>query len=306
MNPANPPDLNDTEPDLRLSSDDVSAHRGAAGGRPSSGGWLIAIGLLLLIGGIGWYFWSTTFAPKPAPVAAVAPPPAAPTEPPKEEPRDTAPQFPIETTSPAEPLPVLAESDKALGEGLAGAIDRDAIARYLISQDFIRRVVATVDNLPRKTYAQRLSPLKPVPGKFEVGTRDGHLAISAQNAARYTPLVRALEAVNSEKLVALYVRFYPLFQEAYRELGYPKGHFNDRLVHSLDLLIATREQPGQLAVVQPKVFYEYADPALEALPSGQKILLRMGPDNAARTKAKLKEIRALVAKEGAAAKEAAK
>lgn len=74
----------------------------------------------------------------------------------------------------------------------------------------------------------------------------------------------------------------------------------------LDLLIATREQPGQLAVVQPKVFYEYADPALEALPSGQKILLRMGPDNAARTKAKLKEIRALVAKEGAAAKEAAK
>jgi hypothetical protein len=56
--------------------------------------------------------------------------------------------------------------------------------------------------------------------------------------------------------------------------------------------------------VQPKVLYEFADPALEALPSGQKILLRMGPENAARVKAKLREIRALVAKEGGAAKAA--
>lgn len=305
MNPANPHDLDDREPDLRISADDASAHRGAGGGRPSSGGWLIAIGLLLLLAGVGWYVWTTHFAAKPAPVAAVAPAPA-PAAPAPEPPKEAAPQFSIETTAPAEPLPKLAESDQALGEGLAGAVDRDAIARYLIPQDLIRRVVATVDNLPRKTYAQRLSPVKPVPGKFEVVTRDGQLAISAQNSARYTPLVRALEAVNTEKLVALYVRFYPLFQEAYRELGYPNGHFNDRLVQALDLMIATREQPGQLALVQPKVFYEFADPALEALPSGQKIMLRMGPGNAARAKVKLREVRALVAREGGSAKEATK
>ena len=132
------------------------------------------------------------------------------------------------------------------------------------------------------------------------------MAISPQNAARYAPLVRAFEAVNAEKLVALYVRFYPLFQEAYREQGYPNAYFNDRLVQALDMLIATREAPGQLAIAQPKVLYEFADPALEALPSGQKILLRMGPENAARVKAKLREIRALVAKEGGAVKAAGK
>jgi hypothetical protein len=133
----------------------------------------------------------------------------------------------------------------------------------------VRRIVATVDNMPRKTYAQRLSPLKPAPGKFTVAGTDAQMAISPQNAARYAPLVRAFEAVNSEKLVALYVRFYPLFQEAYREQGYPNAYFNDRLVQVLDLLIATREAPGQLAIAQPKVLYEFADPALEALPSGQ-------------------------------------
>jgi Protein of unknown function (DUF3014) len=251
---------------------------------------------------VSWYFWSNYFAPKPpAPVAAVAPP-----APPAAAPKEPAIQFPIDTGASTEPLPVLAESDKAIVEGLANAIDRDAIARYFIPQDFVRRVVATVDNLPRKTYAQRLSPLKPVPGKFTVAGKDAQMSISPQNAGRYTPLVRTFEAVNSEKLVALYVRFYPLFQEAYKELGYPKGYFNDRLVEALDVMIATRDQPGQLAIVQPKVFYEYADPALESLPSGQKILLRMGPENAARTKVKLKEIRALVAKEGSAVKEATK
>lgn len=303
MTNGNPPDLEDAEPDLRAIPDDPYEREDPRSGRKSTGSRVILLlGLALLAAGIGWYLWSTYFAPKPAPVVAEAPPPPPP--PPKAA--EPAIQHPIDTAAITEPLPALAESDKPLAEGLAAAIDRDAIARYLISQDLVRRIVATVDNLPRKTYAQRLSPLKPAPGKFAVAGTDAQMAISPQNAARYAPLVRAFEAVNSEKLVALYVRFYPLFQEAYREQGYPNAYFNDRLVQVLDLLIATREAPGQLAIVQPKVLYEFADPALEALPSGQKILLRMGPENAARVKAKLREIRALVAKEGGAAKPAGK
>ena len=303
MTNGNPPALEDAEPDLRAIPDDPYEREDPRSGRSSTGSRVILLlGLALLAAGVGWYLWSTFFAPKPAPVVAEAPAPpplpAAPAEP--------AIQHPIDTAAITEPLPALAESDPPLAEGLAAAIDRDALARYLISQDLVRRVVATVDNLPRKTYAQRLSPLKPAPGKFTVAGTDAQMAISPQNAARYAPLVRAFEAVNSEKLVALYVRFYPLFQEAYREQGYPNAYFNDRLVQVLDMLIATREAPGQLAILQPKVLYEFADPALEALPSGQKILLRMGPENAARVKAKLREIRALVAKEGGAAKAAVK
>jgi hypothetical protein len=42
------------------------------------------------------------------------------------------------------------------------------------------------------------------------------------------------------------------------------------------------------------VLYTYADPKLEALPAGEKLLLRMGPDNTAVIKAKLKELRAII------------
>jgi Protein of unknown function (DUF3014) len=43
--------------------------------------------------------------------------------------------------------------------------------------------------------------------------------------------------------------------------------------------------------VQPKVLYQFADPELESRSAGQKILMRMGPVNESRVKAKLRDIR---------------
>jgi len=40
--------------------------------------------------------------------------------------------------------------------------------------------------------------------------------------------------------------------------------------------------------------YTYADPGLESRSAGQKLLMRMGPDNAAVIKAKLTELRAAI------------
>jgi hypothetical protein len=100
--------------------------------------------------------------------------------------------------------------------------------------------------------------------------------------------------MDAQKVVAWYVHYYPLFQEAYRELGYPDGYFNDRLVAVIDHLLATPDLPQPPALTQAKVLYEYADPALESRSAGQKLLLRSGPDNEAAIKAKLREIRAVL------------
>jgi len=45
---------------------------------------------------------------------------------------------------------------------------------------------------------------------------------------------------------------------------------------------------------QPKVLYEYADPSLQSMSAGQKIMVRMGPENEAKVKAKLREVRRLI------------
>jgi hypothetical protein len=118
-----------------------------------------------------------------------------------------------------------------------------------------------------------------------------NLAIAADNSTRYAPVVALVHAIDSKQLVAIYIRFDPLVQQAYRDLGYPDGYFNDRLVAVIDHLLATPSVKQPIALVQPKVLYQYADPELEALSAGQKAMLRIGPENAAVVKAKLREIR---------------
>jgi hypothetical protein len=52
---------------------------------------------------------------------------------------------------------------------------------------------------------------------------------------------------------------------------------------------------GPVPSERPWVRYEFADPRLESLTAGQKILLRMGPENARQLRQKLAEFRAQVA-----------
>jgi hypothetical protein len=117
------------------------------------------------------------------------------------------------------------------------------------------------------------------------------LALHGENAGRYTPYVGLAEAVPTDKLVAVYVRFYPLLQQQYESLGYPNAYFNDRVVQVIDHLLATPEVKGQPLLVQRQVLYEFADPALEELSAGQKILIRIGAGNRAKIRAKLQEFR---------------
>jgi hypothetical protein len=118
--------------------------------------------------------------------------------------------------------------------------------------------------------------------------------LNPQNFARYQPMVAVIGKLDMRQLAAVYIRFYPLFQQAYQDLGYPNGYFNDRLVQVIDILLATPQPTGPIALVRPNVMYVFADPALEARPAGQKLLIRMGPDNAAVIKTKLGELRAAV------------
>ena len=258
--------------------------------------FVIAVVAATLAAIAGWIVYTQWFRPVPPPELP-APTALTPTEParPLAVPELPTLRHPLPEAPAGPPLPALADSDGAFATALGASLGQSDLLRWLIPQDLIRRIVVTVDNLPRKTVPRRMSPVKPVPGTFTVGTAGSTPVIAQANAERYAPFVRGLEAIDANELVAVYVRWYPRFQEAYRELGYPDGHFNDRLVEAIDTMLATPRTNAPLAVVQPKVLWEFADPRLEALPAGQKILLRMGPDNAERVKARLAEVRRLVA-----------
>lgn len=189
------------------------------------------------------------------------------------------------------PLPPLNESDEAANDVLRGLLGRELLRKFFRLENIVRRLVITIDNLPLRQVPLGHLPVRPARQRFLTRSEEDALFLSPHNYRRYQPYARLAEAVDAKKLVATYIHFYPLFQQAYEELGYPSKYFNDRLVEAIDDLLATPDLQGPIKLTRPKVMYQFADPELEARSAGQKILIRMGSENAARIKGKLRKIR---------------
>lgn len=251
----------------------------------------IGAAVVIVLGGLGgWYFLHARHT-KPAEAPVAAQPPA----PPPEEPAiaHPLPRAADDAASKA-PLPALADSDPAISSALGAIVGDAAVKSFLVPENIIRHIVVTIDNLPRQKVAVDKRPVNAVPGGVLADGDELHATLNPENYARYKPLVDVIAKLDMQQLAALYVHYYPLFQSTYQNLGYPNGYFNDRLVQVIDVLLATPQPTGPIELVRPNVMYDFADPALESRPAGQKLLIRMGPENAAAIKAKLVELRAAV------------
>src|SRR5579872_4063485 len=246
--------------------------------------------LIFLLAAGGVYYLRSRNPPLPeAPAAAVPPPAAAP---------ESGPSHPLPAggsdTASMAPIPPLAESDAPLRDALTQVSSAEAAKDFLVPQDVIRKIVVTIDNLPRQKVAVEKRPVNPVAGNFAANGDELHSTLDPRNFERYKPMVTAIEHVDMKQLAAVYIHYYPLFQESYQNLGYPNGYFNDRLVQVIDDLLAAPEPKQPIQLVRPNVIYTFADPALESRSAGQKLLIRMGPENAKAIKAKLTELKAAI------------
>ncbi len=213
---------------------------------------------------------------------------------PPEEPAIEHPVPPESDDGSKGPLPTLGDSDPAMRDALGEVAGSNTVMQFLVPDSLIRHIVVTIDNLPRQKIPVDKRPTVAVPGAFLVDGDELHATLNPQNFARYEPMVSVVRKLDMQRVAQVYLRFYPLFQQVYQDLGYPKGYFNDRLVQVIDSLLATPQPTGPIELTRPNVMYTFADRTLEARPAGQKLLLRMGPENTAVIKAKLKELRAII------------
>ena len=271
--------------------------RGPPAGGRRNGPKLVALAALALVGAaVAVYFFWLRSMPLPQEVVPMSPP-ATSAPPVQLEPAIKHPVGQISVPSEMDSgqlhssLPVLDDSDNVAKDTIETILNGDAFLRLLAPNGIIRHIVATIDNVPRKTIATKILPVMPVPGSFATTNAANGMLIAGSNASRYTAYVNAAESIDSERLAQFYVRLYPLFQQAYSELGYPDGYFNDRLISVIDHLLATPEPKAPVHLTQPRIMFEFADPALEELSAGQKILVRVGIENEMRLKAKLRDIR---------------
>jgi len=258
--------------------------------------WPFLIGLIVIgiIIAVAWWLY---YQPEPSTITrTITPPPTVvqPTEPVIEHPVAQTPEE-LEAAAPVldleQPLPELKESDAPIAEILGRLFANQKLDRFFILEHFIERFVVMVDNLPRTQLPKAHRPIRQTPGAFLAQGERDQLTIDPANYQRYTPLVKMLAALDTRQTVAVYKRLYPLFQEAYESLGYPDAYFNDRLIEVIDHLLAAPQVTDPIYLTQPKALYLFADPDMEALSAGRKILIRCGPENAIQIKSILRDYR---------------
>lgn len=268
---------------------------------PRRVGWLVAVLLIVALVVLGYanrerlQQWTQAWMGHTAAVPTAASPPAktgsapaAPSSAP--QPVASAASAPLQLPASTASLPALHNSDATVLQELGALLGKSGLA-WLAPRHLILHFVATVDNLTRQTVPLQVWPVHPVPGALRTTGQGSDLAIAPDNARRYTPYVQTLTAISPQRAAQLYVQLYPLCEQAWRELGHPKSAFNDRLLAVIANLLQAPEPQGAVLLRQPKVLYTYADPALEAAPAGQKILMRMGLENERAVKDWLRQFR---------------
>lgn len=248
----------------------------------------ITAGIAVLLAAIaGGVFWMRSRAPQPAP------PPAA-VQPQPSQAAPQAPAHPVESAEPALPADPHA-ADAALFDEMARLAGAPGLSKWIRPADLARHIVATVDALPRRQVPPAVLPTMPIPGSFLVAPASGGHVMAAANARRYLPWVHLLLSVDPSAAAGAYRHFLPLFERAYRELGYPGGDFNKRLVEAIDDALEAPQPALPPRLLQPSVMWVYEDQELETLSAGQKILLRIGPESGSAVRKWLQAFRARIA-----------
>lgn len=254
-----------------------SSRRRGSPDRPWLIGAAVAVLLLLLAGG-AWLWLRSDDDGDASPAAADVGDTAVA--------RDTG----ADTTAPAN-LPDLDASDPVVRDMATRLSSQPRLAEWLVTDDLVRRFVGAVVTIGAGVSPEsELEFLEPE-GRFRVEERGGSTVIDTASYARYDSIVETFVSLDTEGTAELYDRLRPLFQEAYRDLGFSRGEFDAAMARAVETLLAVPVPEGPVEVEPDGAeAFAFRDPELEELSPAQKHLVRMGPENARRVQAKLEEL----------------
>jgi hypothetical protein len=233
-------------------------------GRSSPTRWIIvaaagvaAVALLAL-------WWMSRAQPSPT-----APAPTAPT--------DVA-ITPNRPRSQPMTLPPLGDSDTLLRDFIAQLSQHPLITRLLATTGIVRgATVAVVQIGDGKTPSAPLRALQPVTRLRIRGGERG--AIDPASYARHDAATAALTSIDPAAAAQVYVNVKQLFDEAYREQGFPSGDFDEAIVRAIARMQETPELNADPVLLRREGFYEHDDETLRRLAPVQRQLLLIGPAN---------------------------
>ena len=249
------------------------------------------IGAIVLAIVLAVVFWPSE--PEPEPVIVMPEPPVIIEPVIEEQPTMLIPE-PVEEQPEPEIIPEpepLDISDGTIKTKLLTLSDYDTFARLLINDALLERFVIMTNTLAEDGIAANnrilVKPEKP----FRTYRQADKEWIDPASFKRYAPYVEVLESLETASLLQLYQEYKPAIEKIFAEIGSPSDSFDEKLEEAIDVLLDTPEVPFPVEVFTDSVMFKFADSQLESLTAPQKQLLRTGPENMRRIKAKLREIK---------------
>jgi len=188
-------------------------------------------------------------------------------------------------------LPAMVDSDQLIRDGVASLSGHGGIADWLAIDELIRKFVVLVDNVARGTVPRQHVAFLTPRGKFTVKGDDGETHyLDEKSYSRYDLVTEIFISLDTRRAVEFYSLVRPLFEQAFKDLGYPNRRFEDMIFIGIGRLLETPDLAQPIKLVRPSVMYKFANPRVERLSPAQKQLIRMGPKNTSVIKEKLSEI----------------
>jgi len=241
----------------------------------------IAGAIVVLIGG-GLWWWKSSQSPAAPPTVS--------------SPAETAAKVPEDAAAPSTPdvqrrvLPSLESSDEYVRDEVS--LLSPGMAEWLKQDDLVRRFAVVIDNARVGDYPRRQIVFLTPSSKFPVRQDGDRMLLDPDGYHRFDSFVDTAISIDPQRAAALVRTFSPLLVEALKELGAKDPDPTTAIREGIEQVLATPDLQGDIEVVQPKVYHQFADPNLESLKPLQKQLLRMGPQNLARIKSYLTQVKA--------------
>ena len=189
-------------------------------------------------------------------------------------------------------LPPLDTSDDYIREQVSALSPQTSV--WLQQDDLVRLFAAVIDNAQRGDYPRRQTAFLAPAAKFPVQQMGETILVDPEGYHRFDGFVDVATSIDPQHAATLLRTLSPLLVAALRELGTQNPDPVAAMRAGIDRALATPEIEGDVALVQPKVYYEYADPRMEMRDPLQKQLMRMGPKNVARIKTYLSQLKPLL------------
>jgi len=161
---------------------------------------------------------------------------------------------------------------------------------WLGSKDLIRKFTAAIDNIANGQSPRPQIDFFNTQGKFKVIAKRGQTYLDPASYERYNIIADIFNSLSVTECAKLYPQLRPLFQQAYRELGYPKEDFHQILLRAIVEVLRTPVVEDKILLEKKVTTYIITEPGLEALSPAQKHILRMGPENIQLIQARLREL----------------